>query len=59
MLARIDKYKMYAEILDPMIVDGVHFVNDAYNNGKKIITEGANAVMLDMDYGTKQTKIKS
>ena len=35
-----------------MIVDGVHFVNDAYANGKSIITEGANAAMLDVDFGT-------
>mmetsp|Transcript_2255 Transcript_2255/g.2645 ORF Transcript_2255/g.2645 Transcript_2255/m.2645 type:complete len:246 (+) Transcript_2255:2-739(+) len=35
-----------------MIVDGVHFVNDAYKNGRKIITEGANAALLDLDYGT-------
>jgi adenylosuccinate synthase len=33
-------------------VDGIHFVNDAYANGKRIITEGANAAMLDLDYGT-------
>jgi len=50
--AEIDRYKKYAEDLDHMIVDGVHFMNEAYNDGKKIITEGANAVMLDMDYGT-------
>ena len=31
---------------------GVWFVNDAYKSGKKIITEGANAAMLDLDYGT-------
>lgn len=48
----IDKYKLYAEKLDGMIVDGVHYVNDAYNSGKRIITEGANAAMLDLDYGT-------
>jgi hypothetical protein len=35
-----------------MIVDGVHYVNEAYNSGKKIISEGANAVMLDVDFGT-------
>lgn len=23
-----------------MIVDGVHYINEAYNNGKRIITEG-------------------
>jgi len=35
-----------------MIVDGVHLINNAYNSGKRILTEGANAVMLDLDFGT-------
>ena len=48
----VDRYKKYAEVVSPWIVDGVHFVNDAYANGKRIITEGANAAMLDLDYGT-------
>ena len=51
----VDQYKMYADKLineHDMIIDGVHYMNDAYNNGKNIITEGANAAMLDMDYGT-------
>ena len=26
-----------------MIVDGVHFVNSAYADGKRILAEGANA----------------
>jgi adenylosuccinate synthase len=35
-----------------MIVDGVHMVNAAYDAGKRIIAEGANAAMLDVDFGT-------
>ena len=35
-----------------MIVDGVQFVNEAYDSGKKLISEGANAAMLDVDYGS-------
>ena len=35
-----------------MIIDSVAYVNDAYKQGKNIITEGANAHMLDMDFGT-------
>lgn len=27
-------------------------INDAYDNGKKILIEGANATMLDLDFGT-------
>jgi adenylosuccinate synthase len=50
--AEVDRYKKYAEVVKPWIVDGVHFINDAYKNDKRIITEGANAAMLDIDYGT-------
>merc|ERR1712224_1134844 len=32
--------------------DGVHYINQSYNEGKRIITEGANAAMLDIDFGT-------
>jgi len=39
-------------LADDMIVDGVHYINEAYNSGKRIITEGANAAMLDLDFGT-------
>jgi len=48
----LDQYKQYAEICDDMIIDSVAYVNDAYREGKNIITEGANASMLDMDFGT-------
>lgn len=27
-------------------------INDAYDNGKRILIEGANATMLDLDFGT-------
>ena len=37
---------------DNMIVDGVQFINQAYAQGKKILAEGANAAMLDLDFGT-------
>lgn len=28
-------------LADDMIVDGVHYINEAYNSGKRIITEGS------------------
>mmetsp|Transcript_16471 Transcript_16471/g.19993 ORF Transcript_16471/g.19993 Transcript_16471/m.19993 type:complete len:473 (+) Transcript_16471:56-1474(+) len=50
-LERLKEYR--ARMLeDDMIVDGVHFINEAYSQGKKILAEGANACMLDIDYGT-------
>jgi len=30
----------------------VHYVNSAYEEGKRILIEGANATMLDIDFGT-------
>ena len=35
-----------------MIVDSVEFINRAYDDGKRIMIEGANATMLDIDFGT-------
>ena len=37
----LDRHKMYAEVCDDMIIDSVAYVNDAYKEGKKIITEVA------------------
>jgi len=37
---------------DKMIVDGTLLVNQALKSGKRILCEGANAVMLDLDHGT-------
>ena len=34
------------------IVNGEYFVNDAISNGKKILAEGAQGSMLDIDFGT-------
>lgn len=43
---------MYYETLRPFIVDAVSFMDAAFRTGKKILIEGANALMLDVDYGT-------
>ena len=50
--SEVHRYRAYAGEINDWIVDGVHFVNDAYRQGKNIITEGANAAMLDIDFGT-------
>ena len=36
----------------PMLVDSVQFSNEALSNGKSILIEGANATMIDLDFGT-------
>ena len=34
------------------IVNGEYFINDALTNGKKVLAEGAQGSMLDIDFGT-------
>jgi len=41
-----------AAIVKPFVVDGVTFINNAIAAGKKILCEGAQGVMLDVDFGT-------
>ncbi len=50
--AEWEKLDALRERVVPMLVDGVHFVNSALGSGKRVITEGANAALLDMDFGT-------
>lgn len=35
-----------------MIIDSASFVNQAIRDGKRVLMEGANAIMLDIDHGT-------
>lgn len=48
-LARYDKYRLQ---LRPFVVDSVAFMHKAIAANKKILIEGANALMLDLDFGT-------
>ena len=43
----------FREQIRPMVCDTVYFMNKAIQDKKKIIVEGANATMLDIDFGTK------
>jgi adenylosuccinate synthase len=49
MLAQI---AAWAEALRPYITDTTHLLHDAVNTGKKILFEGAQGTMLDIDHGT-------
>ena len=42
----------YADRLRPMVKDTVLFFNSAIQQNKKIVVEGANALMLDIDFGS-------
>ncbi|XP_078436576.1 adenylosuccinate synthase [Wolffia australiana] len=48
----IERYKKFAERLEPYIADTVHVINDCILNRKKILVEGGQATMLDIDFGT-------
>ncbi len=52
MQAEFDKLDALRARVLPLIVDGVHVVNAALAAGKSVITEGANAALLDLDFGT-------
>lgn len=45
-------YKSIAERVNSMTVDSIQYTNDCYHAGKKVLVEGANATMLDIDFGT-------
>uniref|UniRef100_A0A6Q2YW33 Adenylosuccinate synthetase n=1 Tax=Esox lucius TaxID=8010 RepID=A0A6Q2YW33_ESOLU len=51
--SELQQLKVYAEKLRPLVTDGVYFMHKALNGpSKKILVEGANAALLDIDFGT-------
>jgi adenylosuccinate synthase len=48
----VAKADAVADRVRGMIVDGQHMIHAALQGGKRIIAEGANAAMLDLDFGT-------
>jgi adenylosuccinate synthase len=46
------RFKEYKEKLRPMIIDSVHYLNSELASGKRLLAEGANAALLDLDFGT-------
>lgn len=50
--AELMRYKEYAEKLRPYVKDTICFLHTALREGKTILVEGANAAMLDIDFGT-------
>ena len=50
--AMLGEYLEYARFLDPFIKDVFPVVQDALERGDNILLEGAQATMLDLDFGT-------
>ena len=48
----IEEYSAYAKRLEPYVTDTINLVHKALDNGAKIICEGAQATLLDIDFGT-------
>ncbi len=48
----IREYEIYAEKIRPFVCDTITLLNEEIDSGKKILFEGAQATMLDIDYGT-------
>lgn len=46
------EYMGYADRLRPYVCDAITLLNDEIDSGRKVLFEGAQATMLDIDYGT-------
>ena len=47
-----DEYRSFAERIRPMVCDTARFLNDAIRAGRRVLFEGAQGTMLDIDHGT-------
>ena len=45
-------YKEYAKILKPYVTDTITLIQNALDEGKKVICEGAQSTLLDIDFGS-------
>lgn len=48
----LNEYSTYADKLRPFVIDVPSYLNKSIKDGKKVLFEGAQATMLDIDYGT-------
>jgi len=51
-VAELEAIEALREQVLPMICDTVTYVNQQLDSGKHVLAEGANACLLDLDYGT-------
>lgn len=49
--AELERYQKYAEKVRPYVKETVYYLDKCIKEGKKILVEGANAAMLDIDFG--------
>ncbi|XP_063598790.1 adenylosuccinate synthetase isozyme 1 B-like [Penaeus indicus] len=48
----VAKYKKYAERMRPLVTNSIAYIHKCLHSNKKVLVEGANAAMLDIDFGT-------
>ncbi|XP_050315826.1 adenylosuccinate synthetase [Anthonomus grandis grandis] len=48
----LTRYEKFAAKIKPLVYDTVSLLDKAIRDGKKVLVEGANAAMLDIDFGT-------
>jgi len=46
------QYREYARVLRPHVCDTAQLIHRAFDQGKRVLFEGANATLLDVDHGT-------
>ena len=46
------EYEQFAEEIRPLVADTARLLNDAIAAGKRVLFEGAQGTMLDLDHGT-------
>ena len=49
--AELNRYREFAERVRPMVTETVSFLHQQLGAGKNVLVEGANAAMLDIDFG--------
>lgn len=48
----IETYLEFDKLIDPYVTDTTLFINEAIKDGKRVIVEGAQGALLDLDHGT-------
>jgi adenylosuccinate synthase len=48
----LKEYRGYARKVKPFVLDTVPYINDAIDDGLRVLFEGAQGSMLDLDFGT-------
>ena len=50
--AELQSHKKYIEKIHSWIVDGAYLIDEALRSGQRLLFEGANGALLDIDHGT-------